>query len=74
MITEPASAIKQEVLQLIDLQIETLRQDSPLDSTQLQDYQVRSKRIRQLYAELDQDRWSKNNAYPIPSRDSEQER
>jgi hypothetical protein len=31
MIPEPASAIKREVLQLIDLQIATLRQESSLD-------------------------------------------
>ena len=29
MIMDPASAIKREVCQLIDLQIETLRQESP---------------------------------------------
>jgi hypothetical protein len=53
MITDPASGIKREVLQLIDLQIETLKQDSSLDSFQLQDYQARSERIQQLYGELD---------------------
>ena len=53
MITDPASGIKREVLQLIDLQIETLKQESSLDSLQLQDYQARSERIRQLYGELD---------------------
>jgi uncharacterized protein with von Willebrand factor type A (vWA) domain len=53
MTTDPASAIKREVLQLIDLQIETLKQASSLDSSQLQDYQVRSERIRKLYEELD---------------------
>jgi hypothetical protein len=53
MITDPASAIKREVLQLIDLQIETLKQESSLDHSQLQDYQARSERIRTLYRELD---------------------
>jgi len=53
MITDRASGIKREVLQLIDLQIETLKQESSLDSLQLQDYQARSERIRQLYGELD---------------------
>ncbi len=53
MITDPASAIKREVLQLIDLQIEALRQEASLDSPQLLDYQTRSARIRTLYAELD---------------------
>ena len=53
MITEPATDIKLEVLQLIDLQIATLRQDSSLDSSQLQDFRVRSKRLRELYEEID---------------------
>ncbi len=53
MITDPASSIKREVLQLIDLQIETLRQKSALDSYQLLDYTARSERIRKLYGELD---------------------
>lgn len=53
MITDPASGIKREVLQLIDLQIETLKQDSSLGSSQLQDYQARSERIQRLYGQLD---------------------
>lgn len=53
MIAEPATNIKREVLQLIDLQIATLRQDSSLDSSQLQDFRARSKRLRELYEELD---------------------
>ncbi len=53
MITDPASAIKREVLQLVDLQIETLRQESSLNSSQLLNYQSRSERIRALYGELD---------------------
>jgi hypothetical protein len=53
MITEPASAIKRDVLQLIDLQIATLRQESSLDSSQLKDFRARSKRLRELYGELD---------------------
>jgi len=52
MTPDPASAIKSEVLQLIDLQIETLRQKSSLASPQLLDYGKRSERIR-LYQELD---------------------
>jgi hypothetical protein len=54
MIPEPGSAIKREVLQLIDLQIATLRQDSSLDSSQLQEFRARLKRLRELYEELDQ--------------------
>jgi len=53
MITDPASAIKREVDQLIDLQIETLRRDSSLNSSELLDYSARSRRIRSLYGELD---------------------
>ena len=53
-ITDPASAIKREVLQLIDLQIETLKQESSLDSSKLSDYQARSEKIRKLYEEREQ--------------------
>jgi hypothetical protein len=53
MVTDPASAIKREVFQLIEWQIATLRQQSYLDSSQLQDFRARSERIRKLYRELD---------------------
>ena len=53
MIPEPASPIKREVLYLIDLQIATLRQQSSLDSSQLQDFQARAKRLLEHYEELD---------------------
>jgi hypothetical protein len=53
MTTDPAYAIKREVHQLIDLQIETLTQQSSLDPSQLLDYKSRSERIRKLYGELD---------------------
>jgi hypothetical protein len=53
VITDPASAIKREIPQLIDVQIETLKQRSSFDSFQLKDYQARSQRIRKLYVELD---------------------
>jgi hypothetical protein len=54
MMTDPTSAIKCEVHQLIDLQIETLRQPSNLTASELVDYRVRSKKITVLYHELDQ--------------------
>jgi hypothetical protein len=54
MMTDPTSAIKREVHQLIDLQIETLRQPSNLTASELVDYRVRSKKITVLYHELDQ--------------------
>ena len=54
MMTDPASAIKREVHQLIDLQIQTLRQPSCLTTSDLLDYRVRSKKLTVLYQELDQ--------------------
>jgi len=54
MMTDPASAIKREVHQLVDLQIETLRQPSSLNASDLLDYRVRSKKLTALYQELDQ--------------------
>ena len=52
--TDPASAIKREVHQLVDLQIETLRQPSRLTASDLCDYRVRSEKITTLFHELDQ--------------------
>ena len=49
MMTDPASAIKRQVHQLVDLQIETLRQPSCLTTSDLLDYRVRSKKIAVLY-------------------------
>jgi len=54
MMTDPASAIKREVHQLVDLQIQTLRQPSSLTTSDLLDYRVRSKKLTVLYQELDQ--------------------
>ena len=54
MMTDPASAIKHEVHQLVDRQIETLRQPSGLTTSDLSDYRVRSKKLTVLYQELDQ--------------------
>ena len=54
MMTDPASAIKREVHQLVDLQIEALRQPSSLNTSNLVDYRVRSKKLTVLYQELDQ--------------------
>ncbi len=52
--TDPDSAIKREVRQLVDLQIEMLRQPSCLTTSDLLDYRVRSQKIVVLYQELDQ--------------------
>lgn len=54
MMTDPASGIKREVHQLVDLQIQTLRQPSCLTTSDLLDYRVRSKKLTMLYQELDQ--------------------
>jgi hypothetical protein len=53
MMTHPASAIKTEVCQLVDRQIETLRQPTSLTPSDLLEYRVRSEKITTLYAELD---------------------
>ena len=53
MMTDPASAIKREVHQLVDLQIQTLRQPSCLNTSDLLDYRVRSKKLAALCQELD---------------------
>jgi hypothetical protein len=52
--TDPAAAIKREVHQLVDRQIETLRQPSGLTTSDLSDYRDRSDKITTLYRELDQ--------------------
>ncbi len=52
--TDPASAIKHEVHQLVDLQIQTLRKPLSLNTSDLLDYRVRSKKLTMLYQELDQ--------------------
>jgi hypothetical protein len=51
--TTPASAIKDEVRLLIDIQIETLRQPAPITSSQLPEYHYRSEKLRTLCQELD---------------------
>ena len=53
MTTDQASAIQREVDQLIDLQIATMRQKSPLTSAHLFVYQLRSVKMAILYKELD---------------------
>ncbi len=53
MMTDPASGIKREVLQLIELQIETLRREGRLTDSDLEQYRARSGEISRLYRELD---------------------
>jgi hypothetical protein len=47
--TDPASALKGEVHQLVDLQIQTLRQPLCLTTFHLLDYRMRSKELTVLY-------------------------
>jgi septal ring factor EnvC (AmiA/AmiB activator) len=54
MVTDTTSGIRHEVQQLIQLQIDTLRLESPLTSSQLWEYHSRSQRITVLYRELNQ--------------------
>jgi len=53
MMTDPAFAIKNQVQQLVDVQIDTLRKPSPLTSSELDEYRSRSERISALYEQLD---------------------
>jgi hypothetical protein len=53
MMTDPASTIRREVNQLVELQIQTFRQESSLTSSDLLDYGLRAGKIRTLYQELD---------------------
>ncbi len=52
MMTTPASAIKDEVRVLIDVQIETFGQPAPLTPSQLHEFHDRSETIRILCQEL----------------------
>jgi hypothetical protein len=53
MMTDPATAIRREVVQLIDQQIETLRGEEHLTDTDLDQFRLRSGRISDLYQEHD---------------------
>jgi len=53
MMTDPATAIKREVFQLVELQIETLRQEGRLSDSALIEYHTRSEKITELYHEID---------------------
>jgi hypothetical protein len=50
--TTPATAIKDEVRVLIDVQIETFGQPAPLTPSQLREFHDRSETIRMLCQEL----------------------
>ena len=51
--TTPASAIKDEVHLLIDIQIETFGKPAPLTNSQLREYHYRSEKLKILCQELD---------------------
>jgi hypothetical protein len=70
MMTEPATAIKREVFQLIDQQIEILRQEGRLTDTDWDQLRLRSGRISDLYQELDRIVRSRISAVPRFARAS----
>ena len=53
MVTDPASSIKREVLQLVEVQIGTLRREGHLQESDLADYHTRSRKITELYRQID---------------------
>ena len=53
MMTDPAFAIKRQVECLVEVQIDVLRKQSSLSSSELDEYHARSEKISALYRELD---------------------
>jgi hypothetical protein len=53
MMTDPASTIRCEVFQLVELQIGALRQEGRLSDSALTEYHARSEKITELYKEID---------------------
>jgi hypothetical protein len=51
--TDPAAAIKREVLHLVELQIETCRREECLTDCDLEQYRAHFGKISRLYRELD---------------------
>lgn len=51
--TDPATPIRTEVHRLIEIQIATLGKRSPLSSSDLNEYHMRSEKIADLLRELD---------------------
>ena len=54
VMTSPATAIKTEIRELIDLQIQVFGQPAPLTSFELEDYRRRAGRTKSLGRQLDQ--------------------
>ena len=53
MMTTPATGIKDEIRELIQIQIETFGQQSPLTPSELSECRYRAERIKLLGQELD---------------------
>lgn len=53
MMTDPATTIKREVSQLVDLQIETLTREGHLTDRDLDECRMRSGEITRLYRDID---------------------
>ena len=53
MMTTPATALKHEIRELFDVQVETFGQKSPLTPSELSECRYRAERIKQLGQELD---------------------
>ena len=53
MVTDPAFPIKREVLQLVDVRIDTLRREGCLTTSDLADCHTRSEKITELYHQID---------------------
>jgi hypothetical protein len=53
MMTTPATAIRDKVRKLIQTQIETFGQRSPLTSSELREYHSRAEKLKRLGQELD---------------------
>jgi hypothetical protein len=70
MMTDPATAIKRAVFQLIDQQIEILRQEGPLTDSDLDHLRLGSGQISDLYQELDRVVRSRISAVPRFARAS----
>jgi hypothetical protein len=52
MMTTPATAIKDKVRLLVDVQIKTFGQSAPLTNSQLREYHYRSEKLKMLCQEL----------------------
>ena len=64
MMTDPATAIKREVFQLIDQQIETLRGEGHLTDSDLDQFRLRSGKISDLYQQHDRILRSRISPHP----------